>query len=127
MFTVYNTISDNSFLKKLDAELNKVYFIEILVLDDKEKPFEHLEGQIALGGNINIDGKNKHFVRYKRTSGSARVGKCLFISDKLAKEMIDWSFAGIEHSEGTTMDCAGMEAYISLMNCTHHQKQKDII
>lgn len=66
------------------------------------------------GFNINIDGKNKHFVRYKRTSGSARVGKCLFISDKLAKEMIDWSFAGIEHSEGTTMDCAGMEAYISL-------------
>ncbi|MGM9543411.1 MAG: hypothetical protein ACI3T9_00355, partial [Romboutsia timonensis] len=66
------------------------------------------------GFNINIDGKNKHFVRYKRTSGSARVGKCLFISDKLAKEMIDWSFAGIEHSEGTIMDCAGMEAYISL-------------
>lgn len=66
------------------------------------------------GFNINIDGKNKHFVRYKRTSGSARVGKCLFISDKLAKEMIDWSFAGIEHSEGTSMDCAGMEAYISL-------------
>ena len=58
MFTMYNTISDNSFLKKLDAELNKVYFIEILVLDDKEKPFEHLEGQISLGGNINIDGKS---------------------------------------------------------------------
>ena len=28
--------------------------------------------------------------------------------------MIDWSFAGIEHGEGTSMDCAGMEAYISL-------------
>ena len=28
--------------------------------------------------------------------------------------MIDWSFAGIPHKEGQSMDCAGMEAYISL-------------
>lgn len=66
------------------------------------------------GFNININGKNKHFVRYKRTSGSARVGKCLFINSKYAKKMIDWSFAGIDHKKGIYMDCAAMEAYISL-------------
>lgn len=66
------------------------------------------------GFNIMIDGKLKHFVRYKRSSGSARVGKCLFINDEYYKHMIDWSFAGIEHEEDTEMDCASMESYISL-------------
>jgi hypothetical protein len=66
------------------------------------------------GFYININGKIEHFVRYKRTSGSARVGKCLFINEKYYKKMIDWSFAGIKHDIGTEMDCAGMEAYISL-------------
>ena len=66
------------------------------------------------GFNININGKYKHFKRYKRTSGSARVGKCLFINEKFYQQMIDWSFAGIPHEYGIDMDCAGMEAYISL-------------
>ena len=58
--------------------------------------------------------KVKRYVRYKRTSGSARVGKCLFICDKYYKDMIDWSYAGISHREGEEMDCASLEAYISL-------------
>ena len=66
------------------------------------------------GFNININGKMKHFVRYKRSSGSARVGKCLFINSKYYKEMIKWSFAGIPHKENTPMDCASMESYVSL-------------
>lgn len=66
------------------------------------------------GFNIWIDGKMKHFVRYKRSSGSARVGKCLFINEKYAKHMIDWSFAGISHKKDEHMDCASMESYISL-------------
>ena len=66
------------------------------------------------GFNININGKNRHFVRYKRTSGSARVGKCLFIDDRYYKKMLDWSFAGIKHKPTTDIDVAGIEAYISL-------------
>ena len=62
----------------------------------------------------NINGKNRHFVRYKRTSGSARVGKCLFIDDRYYKKMLDWSFAGIKHKPTTDIDVAGIEAYISL-------------
>lgn len=56
----------------------------------------------------------KRYTRYKRTSGSARVGKCLFINEKYYKQMIDWSYAGIEHKLGCEMDCASLEAYISL-------------
>ena len=66
------------------------------------------------GFDININGKNRHFVRYKRTSGSARVGKCLFIDDRYYKKMLDWSFAGIKHKPTTDIDVAGIEAYISL-------------
>lgn len=56
----------------------------------------------------------KRYTRYKRTSGSARVGKCLFINEKYFKAMNDWSFAGIPHGDGVEMDCASLEAYISL-------------
>lgn len=56
----------------------------------------------------------RRYTRYKRTSGSARVGKCLFINEKYFKEMNDWSFAGIPHGNGSEMDCASLEAYISL-------------
>ncbi|MBO3356280.1 hypothetical protein [Clostridium perfringens] len=66
------------------------------------------------GFNITIDGEKKHFVRYKRSSGSARVGKCLFINENYHKKMINWSFAGIKHKVGTEMDCSSIESYISL-------------
>lgn len=66
------------------------------------------------GFNITINGKRKHFVRYKRSSGSARVGKCLFINADYAKKMIKWSFAGLPHKENQEMDCASMESYIAL-------------
>ena len=38
------------------------------------------------GFNIRVNGKIKHYVRYKRTSGSARVGKCLFIEENIIKK-----------------------------------------
>ena len=66
------------------------------------------------GFNIIIDGKLQHFVRYKRSGGSARVGKCLFINDKYSKKMLDWSFAGISNEVNSEMDCSSLEAYISL-------------
>lgn len=56
---------------------------------------------------------DKHFVRYKRSSGSARVGKVLFINEKYYKHMINWSFAGID-IKSKKIDIAGIEAYISL-------------
>lgn len=102
----YDLIKDKEQRKEIKEQIN--------MAERKISKKEIREQLYQYGFYLTIDGKTKHYVRYKRTSGSARVGKCLFISDKLYKAMIDWSFAGIEHSEGTAMDCAGMEAYISL-------------
>lgn len=54
------------------------------------------------------------YVRYKRSSGSSRVGKCLFINKVLADKMSKWDRCGLEINEGDKLDLAGFEAYISL-------------
>lgn len=54
------------------------------------------------------------YVRYKRSSGSSRVGKCLFVVDAVAKRMEKWDRCGIEIKDGDPIDLAAYEAYISL-------------
>ena len=54
------------------------------------------------------------YVRYKRSGGSARVGKCLFIDERLYKKMIKWAMCGLTIKEGQEVDLAGLEAQISL-------------
>lgn len=51
-----------------------------------------------------------HYVRYKRSSGSSRQGKCLFIDEKLLKAMEKWGECGLK-SAG---DLASWESYKSL-------------
>ena len=53
----------------------------------------------------------EHYVRYKRSSGSSRQGKCLFIIDKLLKHMEKWSEFTLEKEKG---DLASWESYKSL-------------
>ncbi len=57
---------------------------------------------------FNIDGV--HYVRYKRSAGSSREGKCLFIDDRLYKAMTKWSECGLK-SNG---DLASWESYKAL-------------
>lgn len=54
------------------------------------------------------------YVRYKRSSGSSRVGKCLFVNKMLAKAMSEWDRCGLSVEEGQQIDLAAWEAYISL-------------
>ena len=54
------------------------------------------------------------YVRYKRSSGSSRVGKCLFIDEKLYDAMHKWELCGLKIKEGDKIDLAAFEAYISL-------------
>ena len=51
-----------------------------------------------------------HYVRYKRSSGSSRQGKCLFIDEKLLNHMSRWGECGLK----PTGDLASWEAYKSL-------------
>ena len=38
-----------------------------------------------------FDFEGKHYIRYKRSSGSSREGKCLFIEDRLSKDMLKFN------------------------------------
>ena len=54
------------------------------------------------------------FRRFKRSSGSSRIGKCLFIDDRLYSRMHRWELCGLKVKEGQEIDLAALEAYIAL-------------
>lgn len=54
------------------------------------------------------------YCRMKRSSGSARVGKCLFINEKLYAPVLKFSSGNITLKEGQEVDLAAYESYISL-------------
>lgn len=54
------------------------------------------------------------YVRFARSSGSSRVGKCLFIDEKLYKKIHNWEMCGIKVREGEEIDLAALESYIAL-------------
>lgn len=58
--------------------------------------------------------KQVHYVRFKRSSGSSRVGKCLFIREDLYKDIMLWSYMDICHDFDIPIDLAALEAYIAL-------------
>lgn len=51
-----------------------------------------------------------HYVRYKRSAGSSRKGKCLFIDERLYKAMDKWSSCGLK----SQTDLASWESYKAL-------------
>lgn len=54
------------------------------------------------------------FVRFKRSSGSSRVGKCLFIDERLYSRMNRWNLCGLQVRKGREIDLAALESYIAL-------------
>jgi len=54
------------------------------------------------------------YVRWKRSAGSGRVGKCLFIDKRLYGQMNKWEMCGIKIRKGAKVDLAALESYISL-------------
>lgn len=54
------------------------------------------------------------YVRFKRSSGSSRVGKCLFIDERLYSRMHEWEMCGIKLKPDEPIDLAALEAYIAL-------------
>lgn len=59
---------------------------------------------------FDIDGI--HYVRYKRSAGASRNGKCLFIAEPLYADMMEWSSCDL--SADTASDQASWQAYIAL-------------
>ena len=54
------------------------------------------------------------YCRFKRSSGSSRVGKCLFIDERLYPDMHKSEQCGLDIQNGQELDIAAFEAYISL-------------
>lgn len=54
------------------------------------------------------------FQRFKRSSGSSRIGKCLFIDERLYPRMHKWELCGLKVRAGQEIDLAALEAYIAL-------------
>lgn len=61
---------------------------------------------------FNVEGN--HYVRFKRSGGSARVGKCLFIREEMFKDIMKWSYMGLRYKVDDPLDLASIEAYIAL-------------
>ena len=59
-----------------------------------------------------IDGVK--YVRWKRSAGSARVGKCLFIARSMYAKMHEWESCGLSVEQGDSIDLAAYESYIAL-------------
>lgn len=55
-----------------------------------------------------------NYCRFKRSSGSSRVGKCLFIDKRLYPDMHKSEQCGLDVQHGDALDIAAFEAYISL-------------
>lgn len=54
------------------------------------------------------------FRRFKRSSGSSRVGKCLFIDGRMYSRMRRWELCGLKVKDGQEIDLAALEAYTAL-------------
>lgn len=54
------------------------------------------------------------YVRYKRSAGSSRVGKCLFVNEVVASKMAKWDKCGLDVKNDIDVDLAAYEAYIAL-------------
>lgn len=71
------------------------------------------------------------YCRWKRSSGSSRVGKCLFIDEQLFPRMHKWEMCGLHVEEGDPVDLAALESYISLTSSsiitTLHLEPKNIL
>lgn len=55
-----------------------------------------------------------NYCRFKRSGGSSRVGKCLFIDKRLYPDMHKSEQCGLDVQHGDALDIAAFEAYISL-------------
>lgn len=91
-----------------DKEGNYVYETKTIgVTYSRKKLRDYL---YEYGFNCN----GNHYIRFKRTSGSARVGKCLFVEESLYPKMHEWEMCGLVIDDGDAIDLAALESYISL-------------
>lgn len=109
--------TDVSVNKQCNAKyLDKYFEFDDGVYKSKDK-FKVIKSNLKLREYLYENGficDGIKYVRWKRSSGSSRVGKCLFINEALYKRMHKWETCGLPLKEGCEIDLAALEAYISL-------------
>lgn len=109
----YFSVSDVQIMDKKDKTKVK----EIQKQYSKDKEPKTIKTNATLRKELYKNGfvcNGIKYCRMKRSSGSARVGKCLFINEPLFKPILKFSSGAIILDEGQEVDLAGYESYISL-------------
>lgn len=96
---------DKTVIKEVQTQYKKVGEFKTL------KTSAQLREELYKNGFV-CDGVK--YCRFKRSAGSARVGKCLFINEILFKPMLKFSSGGVQFKNGQPVDLAAYEGYISL-------------
>lgn len=110
-------ILDSPVTSPLDNEILGSYFKVVDGVYKLKRTPKTVKGTAELRQELYQDGficGGIKYVRWKRSSGSSRVGKCLFIDEKLYKRMHKWEMCGLKIKEGDEVDLAALESYISL-------------
>ena len=105
--------------KPLDSEILGKYFY----YDEETRKYRAEDNIPTLLSNYDLrswiynnpflcDGRT--YVRWKRSTGSSRVGKCLFIDERLYQSMHNYEMMGLKIKNNDDVDLASLEAYISL-------------
>lgn len=96
---------DKSIIKEVQIQYVKKGEPRTLITNAQLRSELYKNGFICNGVN---------YCRMKRSTGSARVGKCLFINESLFKPLLKFSSGNIELKPGQEVDLAAYEGYISL-------------
>lgn len=98
---------EDEYNNKYTLTIINLKFTYMYKVENNGKDLKQLREHFYKNG-FNLGGV--HYVRYKRSSGSSRQGKCLFIDEKLLKSMEKWGECGLN----PTGDLASWESYKSL-------------
>ncbi len=91
--------------------------IEVQKQYQKNKEPKTIKSNAALRKELYKNGficNETKYCRMKRSTGSARVGKCLFINEPLFKPILKFSSGAIVLENGQEVDLAAYEGYIAL-------------
>lgn len=102
-FSFQNKYENEYILAVINVKFNYTYKPE----EGKPVKIKELREHFYENG-FYVDGV--HYVRYKRSAGSSREGKCLFIDERLYKAMSKWSECGLK----AQTDLASWESYKAL-------------
>ena len=123
------TIENNEFMELLlDRQIDLPHGFDFYTTDENKMVFvvyedllktardtEDIRRELYKNGfKINDNGIETSYVRFKRSSGSSRQGKCLFIRSDYYNDMMDWSYMGLDYQASDKIDLAALESYISL-------------